>query len=227
MMRIARQLIALRLFLADRQQPDARRLDAEAHTRIQRAHVRELLQMLRPAFDGRARIEQHRRALPRRHGRRQRRTIHARQHAERRVRRDHRGAGMARAEQRRRLSGRHPIGRDLDRRLRFPAQRLDRRLGHLDHVGRIDDAHVEIACIGMSRELRANQILTANQIDRQTELRGRHGAIDGMSRRMVAAHCVNGNSHSLVNEVPSAATSERRRGSLNYSSSTGRTWRAR
>ena len=37
-MRLARQLVALRLFLADRQQPDARALDPERDLRIDRAH---------------------------------------------------------------------------------------------------------------------------------------------------------------------------------------------
>ena len=38
--------LPLRLFLADRQQPDARRLDAECHARVDAAHHRELQQML-------------------------------------------------------------------------------------------------------------------------------------------------------------------------------------
>ena len=59
--RLARQLVAFRLFLADRQQPDARRLDAERHARVDAAHDRELQQMLRPALDAGADVEQHRR----------------------------------------------------------------------------------------------------------------------------------------------------------------------
>ncbi len=92
--------------------------------------------------------------------------------------------------------GRDVLGGDANRRARLAAQRLRRRFDHLDHVGRVDDAHVEIACVGMPRQLGANQILAADQIDTKPEIaRGGHGAINGMGRRMIAAHRINGDAH--------------------------------
>ena len=141
-MRLARQLVALRFFLADRQQPDARRLDAERHARVHAAHHRELQQMLRPALDAGADVEQHRRTAARRNRGRERRTIDARQHAERGVRRHHRCAGVAGAEERRGLAASRP----------GPAATLIDAVGlrrsaavgascHRDHVVRVDDAN--------------------------------------------------------------------------------------
>ena len=196
-MRLARQLVALRFFLADRQQPDARPLDAEPGARIHRAHVRELQQVRRPAFDRRARIEQHRRSAARRHRRRQRRPIDAGQHAERRMRRDHAGPGMPGADQRRRLARpRRARRRRESTRAACGAAPCAGDSRHVDHVGRVDDAHVEIVCIGMSRQLGANQIRAADQIDAEPEIaRGRDGAINGMGRRMIAAHRINSDAH--------------------------------
>ncbi len=103
---------------------------------------------------------------------------------------------MPGAEQRRRVPRRDVLGGHPDRRARLAAQRLRRRFRHVDHVGRVDDAHVEIVCIGMSRELGANQIGAADQVDAETEVtRGRDGAIDGMGRRMIATHRINSNAH--------------------------------
>ncbi len=88
------------------------------------------------------------------------------------------------------------LGGHANRGARLAAQRLGRRLRHVDHVRRVDDAHVEIACVGMSRELGANQILAADQVDTETEIAsGRDGAINRMGRRMIATHRINGNSH--------------------------------
>ena len=54
-----------------------------------------------------------------------------------------------------------------------------------------------VAGVGMARELGANQIRAADQIDAETEIaRGREGAIDGTGRRMIAAHRINRNAHS-------------------------------
>ena len=59
--RLASQLVALRLFLADRQQADARRSHAERDLRVHRAHHRELQQVRGPALGVGASVEQHRR----------------------------------------------------------------------------------------------------------------------------------------------------------------------
>ena len=70
----------------------------------------------------------------------------------------------------------------------------------------------------MTLELRVDQIRASDQINTKTEIsRGRQGALNGSSGRMITAHRVNGNAHQsgLIGEVGG------------YSSSTGRTWRAR
>ena len=59
--RLARQLVALRLFLANRQQPDARPLDAQPRPRVDRAHHAELQQIRRLALHRRAGVDEHRR----------------------------------------------------------------------------------------------------------------------------------------------------------------------
>ena len=94
------KVVAFALFLAHRQQPHARRFAPERQPRIRRPKQRELHQMLRPAFDRRAAIEQDRRPAAGRNDCRQRGPIHARQPPECRVRRDHRGAGVSGAEER-------------------------------------------------------------------------------------------------------------------------------
>lgn len=142
-MRLARQVIALRGFLANRQQADARPGHTQADPRVDRPHVGELQQVSRAAFRGRADIQQHGRALPRRDGRRQCRTVDARQHPERGVCRDHTRPGVAGAEQRRGFARRHPPGSDTDRGFRLAAQGLDWRLGHVDHVWRVNHAHIQ------------------------------------------------------------------------------------
>ena len=50
-------------FLADREQSDARRLDAEEHLRVEVAHDRELAEVVRLGVDVRADVEQQRVAL--------------------------------------------------------------------------------------------------------------------------------------------------------------------
>ena len=50
----------------------------------------------------------------------------------------------------------------------------------------------------MPRQFGANQVLAADQIDAEPEIaRGRDGAINGMGRRMIAAHRINGYAHAL------------------------------
>jgi hypothetical protein len=48
----------------------------------------------------------------------------------------------------------------------------------------------------MSRELGANQISAADQVDTEAEIpSGRDGPINRMGRRMIATHSINSNSH--------------------------------
>ena len=69
LMGLARQFVALTLFLTNRQQADARRIDAEGHPRVRRSHHGKLDEVLRPAFNRRARVEEDRRTSARRNRR--------------------------------------------------------------------------------------------------------------------------------------------------------------
>ena len=103
---------------------------------------------------------------------------------------------MTGAEHRDRIAGGDAFGGDADGGARLAAQRFRRRLRHVDHIGRIDDAHVEIADVGMTFELGANRGLAADQIDADAVIARRgDGAINGMRRRMIATHRVDGYAH--------------------------------
>jgi hypothetical protein len=209
LVRVARQLVAFAFFLANRQQPDPRRRQAQSHARIHRTHVGELQQVRRLALHRRAGIQQHRRARPSRHRRRHCRTVNAGQHPESRVRGDHARAGVAGTEHRHRPAGGHLLGGNPNRGARLPSQRPRRRVRHLDHVGRVNHPDIQIASIGMTFELGANRGLAPDQVDREpVNASRRDGAINGMGRRMIAAHRINGDSQA-------------------QSSLTGLTWRAR
>ena len=136
--RLAGQVVPLGLFLADRQQADARTLDAERQPRVHGAHHRELHQVPGPARDVRPDVEQH--------GRRPRASARSPPApAARRPRACPNAACAAMtvapvlpgAEQRRRAPGRDLGGRHPDRRPRPLPQRRRRRLAHADRlVGR-------------------------------------------------------------------------------------------
>ncbi len=70
--------LPFRRFFTNRQQPDARRLDAEGNAREDVAHHPELQEVLRPAFDARAHVKQDRGPFPRRDGGGERRSIDCR-----------------------------------------------------------------------------------------------------------------------------------------------------
>ena len=59
--RFARELVALVRFLANRQQADARALDAEHETGVGLAHHGELHEVRRAALDAGAGVDEHRR----------------------------------------------------------------------------------------------------------------------------------------------------------------------
>ena len=118
--RLPRQLVALGLFFADGEQADAGLLDAECDARVDAAHDGELKQVLRPALDVGAGIEQHRGPAARGNGRRKRWTIDAGNRAERGVGRHHRGAGVTGTEQRYGLPSGHEVGGHPDGRARLP-----------------------------------------------------------------------------------------------------------
>jgi hypothetical protein len=112
------------------------------------------------------------------------------------VRRNHRRPRVPRAHQRSGFSAGHQIGGDPDRRARLSAQRLSRRLGHPDHVRCLDHPNIELAEIFVARKLRPDPVGRADQIHADSEVAsGGQGAVHNPTRRMIAAHRVNGYSH--------------------------------
>ena len=135
-MRLTGQLVSLGLFLADRQQRDARGGRPEHHACIGVADHGELQQMLRPTVHAGPDVEQDRRALPGGYGRGQCGPIDAGQQAEGAVGRHDGRAGMPGAEQPGRFATRHHLRGHLDSGLRLSSQRGAGRLSHVhDGVG--------------------------------------------------------------------------------------------
>ena len=98
-----------------------------------------------------------------------------------------------------------------ERGLRRSASAADSSMS--DDVGRIDDRDVERLGVGMAHELVADPVGLPYQVDADAEMpRGGQGTVDGTPGRMIAAHGVDRDAHWL---------------GADYSSSTGRTWRAR
>ena len=165
----------------------------ERDARVGRAHDRELDQVVRPAFDGGAGVEQDRRAGAGGNDGGQRRTIDAGQAAERRMRRHHRRTGVPGAEERLGPAVRHGLGGDANRRPRLAAQRRRRRFLHLDALGGVQDVDVEPGDAGMPGQLPLDQVAATDQ--EQTDLqvtRGDERSVDDARGGLVAAHRVNG-----------------------------------
>ena len=194
-MRLARQLVALGLFLADRQQPDARPLDAQPRPRVDRAHHAELQQMRRLALDRRARVDQHRRPVPRRHRRRQRRTIDAGQHAERARAPPHRGAGVPGA-----TSAAASPRATSSAATRIDARGLRRSASAGDSaISTTSGASITRMSSASGRrggQLRFDRGTAADEIDADAQMpRGGQRAVDDARRRMIAAHRVDRYAH--------------------------------
>ena len=118
--------------------------------------TRELQEMRRATLDARADVEQHRRAITCRNGRRQRRTIHAGNHPERSVRGHHGRAGVPRAEQRGGLAARDEVGCDFDGGVRLAPECGGRRFGHVDHRTGFDETNLRPVDPGVPLDLRFN-----------------------------------------------------------------------
>ena len=226
LVRLARQLVALALFLAHRQQAHARRLAPERDTRVRRPHDGELDEVLRPALDGCPRVEQHRRMPPGRDDRGERRPVDARQPAERRVRGHHSRAGVTGAEERGRLSVPHRLGRDPNRGLRLLSQRGRRRLGHLDPIRRIKDTHVDGVGPGMPGERTLHHVARTDeqQADAQAPGGTQRPADDGVGR-VVATHGIDCDSEHSAREQRGSLSAVELTARMTYASSTGLTWR--
>ena len=137
----------------------------------------ELHEMLRPAFEVGARVEQHGRAGARGNGHGQRRALDAGSTPNAAWAARKRGAGVPGAEQRLRLAARDQIGRDPHRRARLAPQRRQRRFVHRDGVGRLDNGDADgIGRAARLRELVAHDGRGADQRDGETGTRGRLNA---------------------------------------------------
>ena len=150
---LAGQVVPLCRFLADRQQADARPFEAERDPREHDAHQGELQQVLRTAFDVGAGVEQHGGLPPRWNRGGQRWTIDAGDHPECEVGRQHRGAGVARAEECVRFVSRDQVCGNANGRAGLPARGC-RRIGHLDHVRGFDDTDWKLAPVCVALESR-------------------------------------------------------------------------
>ena len=141
-MRLLDQLVPLGVFLADVEQPDARRGDAEHVTRDDRTHGRELGELQGRCLGVRAEIEDVRVAtVARRHRGHDGRALdpaHGLQHEVR-----HRGerAGIAGTDHRVRPAFLHQVDGDAHGGILAPANGFARMLGHAHHGGRRMDGH--------------------------------------------------------------------------------------
>ena len=103
---------------------------------------------------------------------------------------------MARAEQGCRVTGRHQIGRHTDRRARLSPERLCGRLGHGNHIWRVDEANVEGALVFVTSHLGPQTLLPPDEIDADAKISGgRHRPVNDAGRRVIAAHGVDRDTH--------------------------------
>ena len=116
--------------------------------------------------------------------------------------RNNRRAGVAGAEQRGRLAAGDQIGRDGDRRVRLAAQRRRRRVGHRDHIGRVDHSDAAAIDVRMPGELGLDRRGRPDERHAEIEMpRGRQRAVDDVTRREIAAHGVDGNPDHRVRDA--------------------------
>jgi hypothetical protein len=195
-MRLTRQFVAFRGFLADRQQTHSRSFDAEGDACVGGAHHAKLHQVRGLAFHRRARVEQHRRSPLGRHHCRERRAVHAVNHAEHRVRGDHCRASVAGTHQRRGVPILDPGRRHHHRRSRLAAKGQRRRLLHRHDVRGIHHQDIKRVGVGVANQLVTNHLGPADQVDADPEKSCRsQGAVDRTPGRMIAAHGVDRNAH--------------------------------
>ena len=188
--RLDRQLIALLVLLADREEPDLGPVDVEDLLAEDRAHVRELEEVLGPRVGVGAGVEEHARALTRRQGDGDRRPHHPRQTAKVQEACGQHGAGVARGD--RRVGA--PVGDGAnagdEARVRLGAHRLGRLVRHLDHLGRLDERQAASVETGGAEERHVDSVRC-----------GRERTEDHLVGRVVATESVDGDAGHGLRDV--------------------------
>ena len=108
----------------------------------------------------------------------------------------HRRAGVAGADHRAATVAGHQLRRHANRRPRPAPQRRRRRIGHPDHVRRVDDVERKLTPVGMTRERRLAASPRADERHWHIELaRGGDRTVHDRRRRVVTAHGIDGYAH--------------------------------
>jgi hypothetical protein len=197
LVRLARQLVPLAFFLANREQADARALAAKRNTGVRGAHHGELDKMLRPAFHRRPGIEENGRLLPGGNESSEGWTIDARQAAKGANGSHHGATGVTGAEEGSGATFADRLGGELDRGARLSPQRGGGLLRHADVFGGVKDLDVEGAGTRMPSQLPLDQLGVTDQQESDLQMpRRNERAVDDAARGVVAAHGVNGYTHS-------------------------------
>ena len=136
--RLERERIALLVLFADREQAHLRIRDVEQLAAEDRAHVRELEQVLGPGIGVRAGVEQHGRPLLGRDRDGDRRPHHAREPAQVQQPGGEHRTGVAGGDDRVGIAAGDRADRGDEARVGLRPDGLGRLLGHLDPLGRLD-----------------------------------------------------------------------------------------
>ena len=200
LIRFAAQRVALALLRADVQKTDARIFDAEHFLRVVAAKIRKLQQVFDRALGVRAAVDEHRLALGRRDGRRERRAAQAADALdnERRARKER--ARAARADKAVRVAGMEHIEPHGEGRILFSLERRSRIVADLDDLRRVHDLH---ACGKRRAAALAQRFLDLFLFSGKKDLRAvpfvcHQRALDGCKRCKIAAHGVNNDLHGIT-----------------------------
>ena len=200
LIRFAAQRVALALLRADVQKANARIFDAEHFLRVVAAKIRELQQVFDRALGVRAAVDEHRLALGRRDGRRERRAAKTPDALdnERRARKER--ARAARADKAVRVARVQHIEPHGEGRILLVLKGRGRIVADLDHLGRVGDLHAlgELLAAALLQGLQ-NFFRFSGQDDVHAVLLLRHQrALDGRERGEIAAHGVDDDLHGVT-----------------------------
>ncbi len=188
--RVDRQLVAFLVLLADREQADLGPVDVEQLLAEDRAHVRELEEVLRPRVGIGAGIEQDARALARGQGDGDRGPHHPGQAAEVQEAGSQHGAGVARGDRRVGPAVGDGANAGDEARIGLGAHGLGGLVRHLDHLGRLD-------------ERQAPRVETGRPEEGHVDSVGRGGERpeDHLAGRVVATESVDGDAGHGLRDV--------------------------